>query len=405
MAKLFRVSFRNLGNNRLILTNTDALLEGFTNLCEKYSTFDRGGPSRLTKVLNSYIGAMVQEILTHNGDVLKFSGDGFLSMWKKSGKLSMQDVVHNAIDCGLIIQKNYGTFTTDVGVVLKGWLFDHSVVLKTLLALDLYLYLQIPRYVRNLIVRFSSICGGFLRRRAGATFFKGTEYSQSPPHGLLPGGNRVATEWRLVSYCPHFNSLYTWTIRLKSELLVWSYSLVDSVYYLNTYVYKLMRSEKFKSIITYFSKNTVNFLMQVRTYKRVIESSYSAFHFFRHPQLLEMWTFLLTVKVAISAGMSHFSIIGDEKSSSSSFVIIGQPVWDVKMAQYMSKSGDVLTAASAWMYVNEAEYWTQPCGDGRHTRVWKNYRINNKSNANNLCAIVEIDGGRSTCTHVITSFI
>ncbi|CAH0695976.1 unnamed protein product [Spodoptera exigua] len=62
---------------------------------------------------------MVQEILTHNGDVLKFSGDAFLSMWKKTAKLSMQDVVHNAIDCGLIIQKNYGNFITDVGVVLK----------------------------------------------------------------------------------------------------------------------------------------------------------------------------------------------------------------------------------------------------------------------------------------------
>uniref|UniRef100_A0A2A4J100 Guanylate cyclase domain-containing protein n=1 Tax=Heliothis virescens TaxID=7102 RepID=A0A2A4J100_HELVI len=171
-------------------------VSGFTDLCEKYTTCGRGGPSRLTKVLNSYIGAMVQEILTHHGDVLKFSGDAFLSMWKKTAKLSMQDVVHSAIDCGLIIQKNYGRFTTDVGVILK-------------------------------------------------------------------------------------------------------------------------------------------------------------------------------VKVAISAGLSHFSIIGDEQqqSSSSSFVIIGQPVWDVKMAQYMSKSGDVLTAASAWMYVNEAEYWTQPCGDGRHTKV------------------------------------
>lgn len=65
---------------------------------------------------------MVQEILAHNGDVLKFAGDAFLSMWKKTARQSMQDVVHNAIDCGLIIQKNYGTFKTDIGVVLKGWL-------------------------------------------------------------------------------------------------------------------------------------------------------------------------------------------------------------------------------------------------------------------------------------------
>ncbi|CAB3231781.1 unnamed protein product [Arctia plantaginis] len=170
-------------------------ITGFTNLCERYTTSSgRGGPSKLTQVLNSYIGAMVQEILTHNGDVLKFSGDAFLIMWKRTPKLTMQDVVHNAIDCGLIIQKNYGLFRTDVDVVLK-------------------------------------------------------------------------------------------------------------------------------------------------------------------------------VKVAISAGRSHFAIIGDENQTQSSFVIVGQPVWDVKMAQYMTTPGDVLTSASAWMYVNESEYCTQPCGDGRHTRV------------------------------------
>jgi hypothetical protein len=53
----------------------------------------------------------------------------------------------------------------------------------------------------------------------------------------------------------------------------------------------------------------------------------------------------------------------------SHYVIVGQPVWDVKMAEYMSTAGDVLTSASAWMYVNEAEYCTQPCGDGRHTKA------------------------------------
>ncbi|XP_053615027.1 adenylate cyclase type 10-like [Plodia interpunctella] len=170
-------------------------VSGFTELCESYTKPGRGGPSRLTQVLNSYIGAMVQEIMAHNGDVLKFSGDAFLSLWKKTPRTSMQEVVHTAIDCGLIIQKNYGTFTTDIGVILK-------------------------------------------------------------------------------------------------------------------------------------------------------------------------------VKVAISAGHSHFSIIGgDTASSQAHYVMVGQPVWDVKMAQYMSTAGDVLTSASAWIYVNEAEYCTQPCGDGRHTKV------------------------------------
>lgn len=102
------------------------IMAGFTELCEAYTKADQGGPSRLTQVLNSYIGAMVQEILTHNGDVLNFSGDAFLSMWRKSSVTSMQDVVHTAIDCGLIIQKNYGRHLTDIGIVLKGE-FKHLV--------------------------------------------------------------------------------------------------------------------------------------------------------------------------------------------------------------------------------------------------------------------------------------
>ncbi|CAG9833176.1 unnamed protein product [Diabrotica balteata] len=94
-------------------------VSGFTDLCEKYNTTGRGGPSRLTQVLNSYIGAMVQEILSHSGDVLKFSGDAFIAMWKETEHLSLRDAVHEALDCALVIQKTYGTYQTDVDVVVK----------------------------------------------------------------------------------------------------------------------------------------------------------------------------------------------------------------------------------------------------------------------------------------------
>lgn len=81
---------------------------------------------------------MVQEILTHNGDVLHFSGDAFLSMWRKSSVMNMQDVVHTAIDCGLIIQKNYGRHLTDIGIALKGTPISHLL----LITLELY-YMQL----------------------------------------------------------------------------------------------------------------------------------------------------------------------------------------------------------------------------------------------------------------------
>ncbi|XP_018579406.1 adenylate cyclase type 10-like [Anoplophora glabripennis] len=94
-------------------------VSGFTDLCEKYNKSGKGGPSRLTQVLNNYIGAMVQEIMSHGGDVLNFSGDAFIALWKVTDQVSMRDAVHEAIDCSLVIQKTYGTYQTDVDVVVR----------------------------------------------------------------------------------------------------------------------------------------------------------------------------------------------------------------------------------------------------------------------------------------------
>ncbi|KAK4883887.1 hypothetical protein RN001_000158 [Aquatica leii] len=94
-------------------------VSGFTDLSEMYNKSGKGGPSRLTQVLNSYLGSMVQEILSHNGDILKFSGDAFLAMWKCTANSYMQDVVHAAIDSAIMIQKTLGTYETDAGVCLR----------------------------------------------------------------------------------------------------------------------------------------------------------------------------------------------------------------------------------------------------------------------------------------------
>lgn len=85
-----------------------------------YNKTGKGGPSRLTTVLNSYIGSMVQEIISHYGDVLKFSGDAFLAMWKAGVNNSLQDIIHEALDSAIIIQKSFGTYETDVGIFLRG---------------------------------------------------------------------------------------------------------------------------------------------------------------------------------------------------------------------------------------------------------------------------------------------
>lgn len=93
---------------------------GFTDLSQKYNKNSQGGASKLSYVLNTYIGNMIQEILSHGGDVLKFSGDAFLVMFKVTQSASLNDAINEAIDTAIIVQKSYGEYKTDVGVTLKG---------------------------------------------------------------------------------------------------------------------------------------------------------------------------------------------------------------------------------------------------------------------------------------------
>ncbi len=51
------------------------IIAGFTALCEKYALNSKNGTDQLTKTLNGYMGALVQEIIVHDGDILKYAGN------------------------------------------------------------------------------------------------------------------------------------------------------------------------------------------------------------------------------------------------------------------------------------------------------------------------------------------
>lgn len=72
---------------------------------------------------------MVQEILSHKGDVLKFSGDAFIVMWKVQDGMVMRDVAAEAMQTACVIQKHFGTYETDVGVTLRGPFSPVSLIL------------------------------------------------------------------------------------------------------------------------------------------------------------------------------------------------------------------------------------------------------------------------------------
>jgi class 3 adenylate cyclase len=93
-------------------------ISGFTQLSDKYQKVSNGA-SKLSMVLNFYLSIMVQEILSHNGDIIKYAGDAFLAIFRTDDETSMKTCVHNALDTAIIIQNNCTNYRTEIGVTLN----------------------------------------------------------------------------------------------------------------------------------------------------------------------------------------------------------------------------------------------------------------------------------------------
>lgn len=64
----------------------------------------------------------------------------------------------------------------------------------------------------------------------------------------------------------------------------------------------------------------------------------------------------LGVKIAVAAGKALFSIIGNE--SRKHYILVGPPVLDVREAEMLCRSGDVIVAPSAWKYVENYMFYS-----------------------------------------------
>jgi len=105
------------------ITNQAVLLflniSGLNALCETYSHAVKTGIEQLTETINSYTSALVSEILSYDGDILKFTEYGILSMWSVHSFPLVTQTVENVIQCARDIQSKHGTQTTSDGVTLK----------------------------------------------------------------------------------------------------------------------------------------------------------------------------------------------------------------------------------------------------------------------------------------------
>ncbi|XP_067681875.1 adenylate cyclase type 10-like [Haliotis asinina] len=93
-------------------------ISGFTSLCEQYSAMEKSGIDELTSTLNAYMGAIVDGILSSDGDVLKYAGDAILALWRVNVESELPAALDRVIQCCLDIQEQCGEWDTDIGVKL-----------------------------------------------------------------------------------------------------------------------------------------------------------------------------------------------------------------------------------------------------------------------------------------------
>ncbi len=80
-------------------------ISGFTVLAEEFARCQATGAERLTEVLNTYFGRLIEHISDWGGDVLSFAGDAMLAVWTCDGSdEQLAAAVRNASCCALEFQ-------------------------------------------------------------------------------------------------------------------------------------------------------------------------------------------------------------------------------------------------------------------------------------------------------------
>lgn len=74
------------------------------------------------------------------------------------------------------------------------------------------------------------------------------------------------------------------------------------------------------------------------------------------------------MKLAIAFGEMYFSLLGDAENSH--YLISGESLWDIKLAEEKTSAGQIVCTMDAWKYLNPNEYLAEEMDDKRHVKVY-----------------------------------
>ncbi|XZN91389.1 MAG: adenylate/guanylate cyclase domain-containing protein [Microcoleus sp.] len=84
-------------------------ISGFTALTERLAQKGAIGVEELTTHLNAYFGQLIELIIAHKGDIVKFAGDAMLAIWPAQN-LSLDLATYCAAQCALAILNDLGKY-------------------------------------------------------------------------------------------------------------------------------------------------------------------------------------------------------------------------------------------------------------------------------------------------------
>ena len=79
-------------------------ISGSTALAERLAARGPSGAEEFSRLLNTYLGALIDVVTAHGGDVVKFAGDGLLAVWPSPGN-DLAAATRCAAECALAAQR------------------------------------------------------------------------------------------------------------------------------------------------------------------------------------------------------------------------------------------------------------------------------------------------------------
>ena len=92
-------------------------IAGFVQLTEEFTRQGWRGAERLSSLLDSYFGRMTAITSAHGGDVIAFTGDGFIAIWSNAPSLEVDALL--AAECGLEMQRVLPELQVELGAALR----------------------------------------------------------------------------------------------------------------------------------------------------------------------------------------------------------------------------------------------------------------------------------------------